>query len=65
MGLVLCLDLREIEIHWMRESGARKVLAGKSGDPNLTRLKELVVKVKSVLMFKNPILRGMSPENMP
>lgn len=54
MGLVFCLDLREKEIHWIRESGTKKVLTGKSGEPNLTRLKEMVVYVKICADVQEP-----------
>lgn len=58
MGLVFCLDLREIEIHWMRESGTKKVLTGKSGEPNLTRLKEMAVNVKICADVQEPDSEG-------
>lgn len=42
----------------MRESGAKEVLIGRRGEPNITELKEIVTNVKIGAEFQEPRSKG-------
>lgn len=49
---------------FLKESGTKKELSGRSGEPTSTALKEMVINVKILAEVQDLILRGLNPADM-